>query len=86
MPTMVNAGDLVVQYVDTVPRNQLQVAEQEVSHRHGEAPPTAAEFIHRRNRKAGIRSGRPADCFKPAPTKFGHANPLWFVFSSETVP
>ncbi len=29
--SMVKAGDLVVQYVDTVPRNQLQVAEQEVS-------------------------------------------------------
>lgn len=27
----VKAGDVVVQYVDTVPRNQLQVAEQEVS-------------------------------------------------------
>jgi multidrug resistance efflux pump len=29
--SMVNAGDVVVQYVDTVPRNELQVAEQEVS-------------------------------------------------------
>jgi multidrug resistance efflux pump len=28
--SMVKAGDLVVQYVDTVPRNQLRVAEQEV--------------------------------------------------------
>lgn len=29
--SMVRAGDVVVRYVDTVPRNQLQVAEQEVS-------------------------------------------------------
>ncbi len=29
--SVVKTGDLVVQYVDTVPRNQLQVAEQEVS-------------------------------------------------------
>lgn len=29
--SMVSAGDVVVQYVDTVPRNELQVAEKEVS-------------------------------------------------------
>ena len=50
--SMVKTGDVLVQYVDTVPRNQLQVAEQEVSVAEAKLAAIAAKLVRRRGCKA----------------------------------